>query len=78
MLCSYDDLCYIISTVLRGRYCVIQRSCCNTNNTIIIAIRIRHRNRMSVDGVDHLLLVETAVTVHAIIIPVLSEWNSFY
>jgi len=36
MLCSDDDLCYIICTVLRGRYCVIQHSCCNTNKTIII------------------------------------------
>jgi len=36
MLCSYDDLCYIICTVLHGRYCVIQHSCCNTNETIII------------------------------------------
>jgi len=27
---------YIICTVLRGRYCVIQHSCCNTNKTIII------------------------------------------
>jgi len=35
MLCSHDDLCYIICTVLRGRYCVIQHSCCNTNKTII-------------------------------------------
>jgi len=35
MLCSYDDLCYIICTLLRGRYCVIQHSCCNTNKTII-------------------------------------------
>jgi len=33
--CLYDDLCYIICTVLRGRYRVIQRSCCNTNKTII-------------------------------------------
>jgi len=31
MLCSYDDFCSIICTVLRGRYCVIQHSCCNTN-----------------------------------------------
>jgi len=36
MLCSYDDLCYIICTVLHGRYCVIQHSCCNTNKTIIV------------------------------------------
>jgi len=36
MLCSYDDLCYIICTVLRGRYCVIQHLCYNTNTTIII------------------------------------------
>jgi len=33
---SVFDLCYIICTVLRGRYCVIQHSCCNTNKTIII------------------------------------------
>jgi len=38
MLCSYDDLCYIICTVLHGRYCVIQHSCCNTNKTFIIVI----------------------------------------
>jgi len=31
MLCSYDDLCYIICAVLPGRYCVIQYSCCNRN-----------------------------------------------
>jgi len=40
MLCSYDDLCYIICTVLRGRYCVIQHSRCNTNKTIIIIKRV--------------------------------------
>jgi len=40
MLCSYDDLCYIICTVLRGRYCVIQHSRCDTNKTIIIIIII--------------------------------------
>jgi len=33
MLCSYADLCYSICTVLCGRYCVIQHSCCNTNKT---------------------------------------------
>jgi len=33
--CLYDDLCYIICTVLRGRYCVIQHSCCDTNKTTI-------------------------------------------
>jgi len=38
MLRSYDDLRFIICTVLRGRYCVIQHSCCNTNKTIIIII----------------------------------------
>jgi len=37
MLCSYDDLCYIICTVLRGRYCVIQHSCCNINKNIIVS-----------------------------------------
>jgi len=38
MLCyvHYDDLCSIICTVVRGRYCVIQNSCCSTNKTIII------------------------------------------
>jgi len=40
MLCSYDDLCYIMSAVLHSRYCVIQHSCCNTNKTIIIIIII--------------------------------------
>jgi len=39
MLCSYDDL-YIICTVLLGRYCVMQHSCCNTDKTIIIIIII--------------------------------------
>jgi len=34
MLCLYDDLCSIICTVLRGRYCVSQHSCCNANKTI--------------------------------------------
>jgi len=34
MLCSYDNLCYIICTVLCGRHCVIQHSCCNTSKTI--------------------------------------------
>jgi len=38
--CSYDDLCYIICNLLRGRYCVIQHSRCNTNKTIIIIIVI--------------------------------------
>jgi len=38
MLRSYDDLCYIICTVLRDRYCVMKHSCCNTNKTIIIII----------------------------------------
>jgi len=37
MLCSYDDLCYIMCTVLRGRYCVIHHLCCSTNKTIIIS-----------------------------------------
>jgi len=41
MLCSYDDLCYIICTVLRGRHCVIQHSYCNTNKTIIVIIRVK-------------------------------------
>jgi len=36
MLCSCDDLCSIIRTVLHGRYCVIQHSCYSTNKTIII------------------------------------------
>jgi len=40
MLCSYDDLCSMICTVLRGRYCVIQHSWCSTNKTIIIVIII--------------------------------------
>jgi len=40
MLCSYDDLCYIICTLLRGRYCVIQHSCCTTNETVIIIVII--------------------------------------
>jgi len=39
MLCSYDDFCSIICTVLRGRYCVIQHLCCITNKTIIITHR---------------------------------------
>jgi len=39
MLCSYDDLCSIICTVLHGRYCVIQHSCCNTNKTVIYLYR---------------------------------------
>jgi len=30
----------VICTVLHGRYCVIQHSCCNTNKTIIIIIII--------------------------------------
>jgi len=34
MLCSYDDVCYIICNVLRGRYCVIQHSCSNTNKPL--------------------------------------------
>jgi len=38
MLRSYDDFCSIICTVLHGRCCVIQHSCCNTNKTIIIII----------------------------------------
>jgi len=40
MSCSYDDLCYNMCTVLRGNYCVIQHSGCNTNTTIIIVIII--------------------------------------
>jgi len=31
---------YYICTVLRGRYCAIQHSCCNTNKPIIIIIII--------------------------------------
>jgi len=29
----------VTCTVLHGRYCVIQHSCCNTNKTIIIIIK---------------------------------------
>jgi len=36
MLRSYDDLCSILCTVLCGRYCVIQHSCYNTHQTMII------------------------------------------
>jgi len=38
MLCSYDDLCYIICTVLRGRYCVIQHLCGNTNKPLLFLL----------------------------------------
>jgi len=47
MLCSYDDLCYIICTVLRGKYCVIQHSCCNAIKTITDEIQGR-RNKLGV------------------------------
>jgi len=50
-ICSYDDLYSIICNVLRGRYCVIQHSCCNTNKTIIIIIqRIEYLATMILSG----------------------------
>jgi len=55
MLCSYDDLCYIICTVLRGRYCVIQHSCCNTNKTTIknkVKKRIKKQASKQVDVLE--------------------------
>jgi len=57
MLCLYDDLGHIICTVLRGRYCVIQHSCCNTNKTIIIIIIIiiftaGNKVRQMTEGLD--------------------------
>jgi len=62
MLCSYDDLCYIICTVLRGRYCVIQHSCCNTNKTIII-IGNEHVHVLMTRGYDYNTLLASTVSL---------------
>jgi len=50
-------VCYVLfiwCTVLRGRYCVIQHSCCNTNKTIIIIFWPRY----SVPRVDKKLSMQ--------------------